>query len=181
MTTVGDANFLQNYLINSRVYGVVVPPGSPPEFLATFEIAGDQGTLLIAVAIGDKGPAGQNMFPLHLQNDEIDDPADLPQTLTNSPADIGKFWVIDDIDANDEIIGLSLYVWYGNVWRRLMNGSPGPPGLVPIITPNLTVLPPDEASTVTVDPESTVWEPDLDFALALPRFARPCGGVSVVP
>jgi hypothetical protein len=181
MTTVepaiGDTTFLQSYLINTRVYGVVVPPGQPPEFLATYEIQGDQGTLIIAVAVGPEGPAGANMFALNLQNDTIDNPSDLPQTLTNTTADIGKYWIIDDIDANGAIIGSSLYVWYGTTWRQLMLGSPGPQGPVPIITPSLTVLPPGENSTVE-DTGGTPWEPTMDFALSLP--AGPQGPVAAL-
>jgi hypothetical protein len=163
---IGDATFLQQYLINSRIYGVVVPPGDPPEFLATYEVQGDQGSLLIAVAVGPEGPGGANMFALSIQNDEIDNAADLPQTLTNTVSDIGKFWVIDDIDANGDIIGSSLYIWFGKTFRRLMLGSPGPPGPVPIITPTLTMLPPNENSTVTET--GTKWEPIMNFNLSVP-------------
>lgn len=177
---IGDTSFLQDYLINTRVYGVVVPPGQPPEFLATYEIQGDQGTLLIAVAIGPEGPAGANMFAMTLINDSTDNVADLPQTLTNTIADIGKYWVIDDVDANGDIIGASLYVWYGTTWRRLMLGSPGPPGPVPIITPNMTVLPPNENSEVTEG--GTPWEPTLNFSLSLPAGQQgPAAALALCP
>jgi hypothetical protein len=165
LETISDANFLQSYFINTRVYGVVVPAGTPPEFLATYEIQGDQGTLLIAVAIGPEGPAGANMFALSLQNDTIDNTADLPQTLQNSVADIGKYWVIDDIDANGDIIGASIYLWFGQTWRRLMLGSPGPQGPVPIITPSLQVLSPGLNSTMV--PGGTKWNPTMQFNLSL--------------
>ncbi len=163
---IGDTTFLKNYLISTRVYGVVVPPGNPPEFLATYEIQGDQGTLMIAVAVGPRGPAGANMFPLLLQNDTIDNTADLPQTLTNTVADIGKYWIIDDIDTDDAIIGSSMYVWYGTTWRRLLLGSPGPPGPVPIITPTLMIEPPGQDSTVNEG--GTLWESTMNFDLSVP-------------
>lgn len=175
MTTVEpvtDANFLAQYLINTRVYGVVVPPGAQPEFLATYEIQGDQGTLIIAVAVGPQGPAGANMFALELQNDDIDSASDLPQTLQNSSADIGKYWVIDDVDTNGDIIGSSLYLWYGTTWRRLMLGSPGPPGPVPIITPSVSLIAPNLASTVSINNDNP-WEPTMAFDLAVP--AGPTG------
>lgn len=177
---IGDTAFLQDYLINTRVYGVVTPPGSPPEFLATYEIQGDQGTLVIAVAVGDKGPPGANMFALHLQADTIDNTGDLPQTLTNTVADIGKYWIIDDVDANGDIIGTSMYVWYGTTWRRLMVGSPGPPGPVPIITPKLTILPPEQVSTLTED--GTPWEPTMHFALSPPAGPQgPTAALALAP
>lgn len=177
---VGDTNFLQEYLINTRVYGVVVPPGSPPEFLATYEIQGDQGTFVIAVAIGPEGPAGQNMFALTLQNDTIDSTANLPQTLTGSVADVGKYWIIDDVDANGDIIGSSMYVWYGTTWRRLMVGSPGPPGPVPIITPSLTVLPPNQVSELI--PGGTPWNPTMNFELSSPAGPQgPAAALALCP
>jgi hypothetical protein len=182
MTTpaIGDTTFLQSYLINTRVYGVVVPPGNPPEFLATYEVQGDQGTLLIAVAVGNEGPAGANMFPLTLQNDTIDATANLPQTLTNTVADIGKYWIIDDIDADDAIIGSSMYVWYGTTWRRLMLGSPGPPGPVPIITPTLAILPPGVSSTMTEG--GTLWEPTMNFSLSVPAGPQgPAAALALAP
>jgi hypothetical protein len=177
---VSDATFLQNYLINTRVYGVVVPPGQPPEFIATYEIQGDQGTLLMAVVVGPEGPAGANMFALDLQNDAIDSAADLPQTLTNTAADLGKYWVIDDIDAAGDIIGSSLYLWYGTTWRRLMLGSPGPQGPVPIITPSLTMLPPGQVSHV--DLGGNKWEPDMDFFMSAPAGPRgPASALALCP
>lgn len=185
MTTVepaiSDANFLQNYLINTRVYGVVVPPGASPEFLATYEIQGDQGTLIIAVAIGPDGPAGANMFALALQNDEIDTASDLPQTLQNSTADIGKYWVIDDVDTNGDIIGSSLYLWYGTAWRRLMLGSPGPPGPVPIITPAVALVSPTLESTVAINNDNP-WEPTMAFDLAVPAGPQgPAAALALCP
>ena len=177
---IGDAVFLDSYFINTRVYGVVVPPGQPPEFLATYEIQGDQGTLLIAVAIGPEGPAGADMFALTLINDTTDDPANLPQTLTNTPADIGKYWVIDDIDANNDIIGASLYVWYGTTFKRLTLGSPGPQGPVPIITPTIEVLDPKENASIATG--GTPWEPTLQFNLPLPAGPQgPAAALALCP
>jgi hypothetical protein len=164
--TTGDTTFLGSYLINTRVYGVVVPAGQPPQFTATYEIQGDQGTMTIAAVIGPEGPAGASSFALTLEADDIDDPSDLPQTLTNTAADQGKFWLIDDVDANGNIIGSSMYVWYGTTFRRLMLGSPGPPGPVPIITPfvNLASYPGDSYMTTG----GTEYEPTMTFNLAIP-------------
>lgn len=140
MTAPGDATYLSNYLVNTKVYGVVVPPGDPPEFWATYEIAGDNGTLFMAAVLGPDGEPGSDAFALKLQTGAIDAPEDLPRTMTNTEADIGKYWVIDDVNEEGDIIGSSLYVWYGTSWRRLMLGSPGPPGPTPIITPSVELI-----------------------------------------
>jgi hypothetical protein len=143
------------------VYGVVVPPDAiGNEFFATFEIQGDQGTLTMAAIIGPRGPAGQDAFLLNLINDAIDDPSNLPETLQNTKADLGKTWLFDDVDAVGDIIGSSAYIWYGTAYRRMMLGTPGPPGPIPIITPSVALIPPDQESYVTVDyanPAKPFW------------------------
>ncbi len=153
-------------LINTRVYGYVVPETGTQQFTATYEIAGDQGTLTMAVIIGGQGPAGADMFILSLQNDAIDDPADLPQTLTNTTADIGKTWLFDDIDALGDVIGTSAYVWYGTTWRRLMFGSPGPPGPIPIITPSVDLVP--YPGNSYIDVAGNPYFPTMKFNFAVP-------------
>lgn len=102
--STGDTTFLQSYLINTRVYGIVVPAGQPPQFAATYEIQGDQGTMTIAAVIGPQGLTGASAFALTLQTDSIDDPADLPNTLQNNTADIGKFWLIDDVEDRKSVV-----------------------------------------------------------------------------
>lgn len=164
--STGDTTLLNSYLINTRVYGIVVPAGQPPQFTATYEIQGDQGTMTIAAVVGEEGPPGAAAFALTLQTDSIDDPADLPQTLQNSPADKGKFWLIDDVDADGSIIGSSMYVWYGTTWRRLMVGSPGPPGPVPIITPNVNLV--GYPGTTQMVTGGTEYAPTMTFNLSVP-------------
>ena len=134
---LGDSTYLSSYLVNTKVYGVVVPPGDPPEFWATYEIAGDNGTLFMAAVLGPNGEPGRDAFALKLQTDLTDSADQLPNTMTDTEADIGKYWVIDDVNDQGDIIGSSMYVWYGTSWRRLMLGSPGPPGAVPVITPTV--------------------------------------------
>jgi hypothetical protein len=183
MTTavpVGDSVFLQQYLINTRVYGVVVPPDTPPEFWATYEIQSDQGTLMMAAVIGPTGPAGADAFAMHLQTDPYDSPDELPNTLTDTAADIGKYWTFDDVDASGNVIGSSLWIWYGTSYRRLMLGSPGPPGPVPIITPTVALIPPDQNPSVSVDgtPLYPNWHLDLP---AVPGPTGPAPAMALCP
>jgi hypothetical protein len=176
---VTDAVFLSEYLINSRVYGVIVPPNSAPEFWATFEVQGDQGTLMMAAVLGPTGPAGADAFAMHLQTDPYDDPSELP-TLTNTVADIGKYWAFDDLDAGGNVIGSSLWVWYGTSYRRLMLGSPGPPGPVPIITPSVSLIPAGENSSITVG--GTELYPDWHLFLeSVPGPVGPASAVALAP
>jgi hypothetical protein len=145
---VGDTTFLANYLINTKVYAVVVPPGGDQEFVATFEVQGDQGTLTMAAVIGPRGANGMDMFILHLQTDNVDDPAELPKPDILTDADKGKFWVFDDVDSQGVVIGSSGYIWYGDSYRRIMLGTPGAPGPIPIITPSVELVAPGTGSSI---------------------------------
>ena len=81
-SSIGDSTYLSNYLVNTKVYGVVVPPGNPPEFWATYEIAGDEGTLFMAAVLGPDGVPGRDAFGLKLQTDSTDTPDQLPRTIS---------------------------------------------------------------------------------------------------
>jgi hypothetical protein len=170
MTTpsVGDQVYLGTFLVNTHVYGVVTPSDTPDQFSATFEIMGDQGTLMTNALIGPKGDPGQNAFALRLQKDNIDDPANLPTTLRNTDADVGKYWLIDDVDSDGNIIGTSAYIWYGTSWRRMMMGTPGPPGPVPVITPSVTLLDPNGTENTNIDVQGTTFNPFWDLRLKVP-------------
>jgi len=180
IAAVGDTSFLANYLINARLYAVVVPPGAEQEFVATFEVNGSQGTLTMAAMIGPQGPKGIDMFALYLQTDDIETPADLPTTLQDTVADQGKFWVFDDVDNLGNIIGSSGYIWFGTGWRRIMMGTPGPPGVVPVITPSVALVPPTEDSEVI--PGGTAAFPTMEFDLAAPAGPQgPGAALAVAP
>lgn len=184
MTTpaVGEQVYLGTFLVNTHVYGVVTPPDTPDQFSATFEIMGDQGTLMTNALVGPRGPAGQNAFALRLQSANIDDPANLPATLTNTDADIGKYWMIDDVDADGNIIGSSAYIWYGSSWRRMMMGTPGPPGPVPIITPDVLLLDPLGGENSSVSVSGTTLEPSWLMKLKVPQGpAGPSAALATCP
>jgi hypothetical protein len=170
-SSIGDATYLSSYLINTKVYGVVVPPGTNPEFWATYEIAGDNGTLFMAAILGPDGVPGKDAFALKLQTSQLDTPDQLPgNTMTNTEADIGKYWLIDDVNEQGDIIGSSMYVWYGTSWRRLMLGSPGPPGPTPIITPSVELIPDTQSSQIVVG--GSLATPTWHLKLAVPEGPR---------
>jgi hypothetical protein len=90
------------------------------------------GTLTIALDIGPgphlvdlealegpAGPVGPPQFPLQLMPDVYTDPLDLPNNLlTNSDADIGKYWLITQSD-EDGVISTGAYIWFGTEYRFL--------------------------------------------------------------
>lgn len=164
----GDQSYLASYLVGTYLFGSVIPPDSESPFAGTYEIYGDIGSMVFPAIRGPKGAPGPAAFALHLITDAtVDSPADLPQTLTNTVADIGKFWLMDDVAANGDIIGASAYVWYGRSWRRVMLGTPGPPGPCPIITPTVELVPEGDGSSV--DPiGGTPLYPSWNMNLAVP-------------
>ena len=169
MTASLDMQHLANYLVNVDTFGYVVEPDDPnQEFLATLEIRGDKGTLTMAVAIGPEGPMGNDAFPLQLQADGIDDPSDLPETLQDTTADRGKYWLFDDLDAAGDVIGSSAYVWWGTSYRRVMFGQPGPPGPVPVITPSVELVDPATAISEVEVTNDDPYNPAQHFKLAVP-------------
>src|SRR5882757_208481 len=181
MTAAVDSTFLANYLINARVYAVVVDPGTDQEFVATFEVQGDQGALTMAAIIGPRGPSGIDLFVLHLQIDTIESPSGLPQSPVLMPADVGKFWVFDDVDGEGNVIGSSGYIWYGDSYRRIMLGTPGPPGPVPVITPSVELVDPD-TNTSEVIPGGTDLFPTQHFRLAVEEGPQgPGAAIAVAP
>ena len=166
---VGDLVYLSQAMAKLLFYGVVTSPDSPDQFAASMELVGDQGVVTMPVLTGKRGPAGQPCFALRLQADiSVNDVSELPQHLANTEVDIGKYYVIDDLDADGLVIGSSAYVWFGRAWRRLQMGTPGPPGPLPIITPSVELVDPNkEVSTVVTSGSS--YEPSWHLKLAVPQ------------
>lgn len=140
------------------------------------------GTLTISLDIGPgahlvdlealEGPAGGpglSQFPLMRMIDIYTDPKDLPNVLTNNSADIGKFWLIDQFDSTG-CINSAAYIWFGTEFRVLPFGVQGPPGKYGVIKPFVTLLGPDNTSTMTWTGEGTDAEPyQLTVTLSVPQ------------
>lgn len=168
---VGDVVYLSQAMAKMMFYGVVTPPDSPDQFAASMELQGDQGVVTMPVLVGEQGPPGQPCFALRFQTDlSVKDVADLPTTLTDSEADQGKFFVLDDLDAEGNVVGSSAYIWYGRAWRRMMMGTPGPAGPVPIITPSIELIPPGEKSSIVTS--GSAYQPSWHLKLAAPAGPR---------
>jgi hypothetical protein len=138
-------------------------------FAASMELQGDTGVVTMPVLVGKQGPAGQPCFALRLQADmSVNDVSELPQHLTNNEVDIGKYYVLDDLDAAGHVIGSSAYVWFGRAWRRLQMGTPGPPGPIPIITPSVELVDPN-TNVSTIETSGSSYEPSWHLKLAVPQ------------
>lgn len=188
---IGELQYIKSVLVNTHVFGVITDGDVPDGFAATFEITGDNGVLVVPALQGDPGIPGENAFALRLQLSPIDDPLDLPETLTNTEADIGKYWMIDDVDDDGNIIGSSAYIWFGDHYRRMMMGSPGPAGPVPLITPqwhlgDSTSVPTGTRIDVTGDAYHPHWDLYVDRALIKgdqgdSAFLRDCPDILNLP
>lgn len=165
---VGDVVPLKTVLGNIYFMGVVTDPNVPNQFAATMEMFGDTAIVTVPVLQGPPGDKGDPMFALRFQNDSLDDVPDsehLP-TLTNTEADIGKYWIFKTLDSEGEVIGTTMYVWFGTEYRSMPVGSQGPPGPYPLIRPVIEAEPPGshngpngEQNWITVEggKESPLW------------------------
>ena len=165
---VGDVVYLSKMLAQMSFYGVVTSGDVPDQFAASMELMGDAGVVTMPVLVGAPGPAGEPCFALRFQADTtINNLAALPKTLTNTEADRGKYFILDDLDTNGQIIGSSAYVWYGLAWKRIQMGTTGPPGPIPIITPSVELIAPGTTSTVETGGSSC--QPSWHLKLAVPQ------------
>lgn len=165
--SLGDTVSLGTILANIHMMGTVTNLENLPLFSATFEAFGDQGVLNLPVLKGDKGDPGQPQFALRFQNDNLASPSELPTDLTNSEADIGKYWIFKTVDAQGNVTGSQMYIWYGAAYRTMPVGSQGPPGPYPVITPTVKLLDPKYRSFINVSgPKS---HPRWELNLAVPH------------
>ena len=168
---IGELVPLGHAVINVKVKAQTTMPDTPNGFAADLEVMADEGDMDTSALAGDQGPAGQISFQVRQIVDPTgSEPALLPP-LSDTPSDIGRYFVIQERDSQGVITGHSAYVWYGSSYRRLMMGSFGPPGPVPDILPEVVVIPPEAQSYVeTFGPR---LDPDWLFHIASP--AGPSG------
>ena len=82
----------------------------------------------VRALIGPRGPAGEPMFILKLQQQVFDDPDDLPMNLTTENSDLGRYWIVREYDDDGNAISSKAYVWYGDRYEWFPMGTQGPPG-----------------------------------------------------
>lgn len=114
----------------------------------SLDIGPGKAEIALAPLQGPTGPPGLPQFPLMLMPDQLTDPKDLPFDLTNTSADIGKYFLISMSDD----VGVTLtgaFIWFGTEYRFLPFGNQGPPGQYGVIKPYATLLEPDNTSEMT--------------------------------
>lgn len=135
------------------------------------------GTLAIAIDVGPgaaneiiqplegpKGASGQAQFPLIPMPDVYDSPADLPAlgVLTNTVADIGKYWIIHTTNEQGFCTSVGAYIWFGTEYRFLPFGNEGPPGKYGVMKPYVSLIGSDKTSQLAVsDTAGTAADPYL--------------------
>lgn len=171
---VGSLVYLASYLIRAKLNAEQTGPDTPNLYSADLKVMADQGTMDTNPLHGPRGFRGRHQFPLRLQDEPlVADPADLPNDLTNTPDDIGKYWEIDTLDEWGNIISVTAHIWWGESWRQLIIGTYGPPGPVPGIEPHSNLIEPQDYPTYPdttswVDTMGTTLEPSWIFNLAVP-------------
>lgn len=142
---IGDSVYLNTVTAQLNIYGVISDLDTPDQVSATLELFGGNGVLSLAALLGPTGPAGTNAPLPRLMPSTIDDSANLP-ILANDDIDNGKYWIIEDRDAVGNVIGSKAYMWNRDHYQVFMMGSPGPVGPVPIVTPNVVLLDPNDST-----------------------------------
>jgi hypothetical protein len=163
MTTpplAGEDVYLGSILTNVHLWGIISDLDTPAMMSGSFEILGNDGAITLDALVGQRGIPGQNAPIVDMQWEDIDDPADLPDNLTDDPGDVGKAWWI----------GNQVYVWDGTSYQAKAMGTPGPPGPVPNITPSVELLDPDDIDLETsIEVTGTATNPGWHMKLKVPK------------
>jgi len=166
--TLGDLLYLASYVIRVRVESLATAPDTPNQYTADLHVMGDQGAMSLDPLAGPPGPGGKQQFALRMQdNADVNTSADLPTGLTDTPEDIGKYWLIDTVDTEGVVTKETAWVWYGTEgWRQFQMGVVGPPGPVPLIQLSEQLIQPGTDSWI--DTTGSSIEPSWQFNLAQP-------------
>ncbi|HMS75595.1 hypothetical protein [Gordonia sp. (in: high G+C Gram-positive bacteria)] len=161
--------YLGDVLLKAKVFGLATPPGEPPLQHAQLSVVGDDASLGIPVLRGDPGAAGAPAAPFKWQFPSLDSASELP-TLTNTPTDVGKAYVINDGTGTADIA-----YWTGTQWRYFVDAfGPGLPGPVPDITVDGELVAAGDPFAVVVS--GTAEAPHLHFQVpAVPGPQGPSG------
>jgi hypothetical protein len=146
--TIGDSIYLASLFANLHIHGILSDLDTPDQVSGSLEVDGPNMLLAIPVLQGRPGPAGTHAPIWDLQDQIFDDPADLPDNLTNEEIDIGKLYMVRQFDEDGNPVSTRAYLWMGTSWEWFVMGYAGPPGPVPIISWTVETLDPDDPGTV---------------------------------
>jgi hypothetical protein len=178
--SIGDIVYLASALFRVRVGALTTNYDTPNQYTAELKVMGDQGDFSLDGIRGATGPAGQQTFAFRRQDDaDVNSSADLPKNLTNSPEDIGKYWLIDTV--NGGLVTMeTAWTWYGTEWRTFMMGIFGPPGPVPEITVGENLI--DPSKDAYVDGGGSTLQPTWELYLPQPAgIPGPVGPMYLFP
>lgn len=176
--SIGDIVYLTSLVLQVGVEAQTTMPDTPNQYSAKLGVMGDEGAVDLSPLRGKTGNPGVVDFTLRKQatdpnGDPVVEVSQLPP-LTNTPEDIGKYYLIPEYDVTGHVIQQWAYIWYGTNYRRIMMGAFGPPGPVPAVQPQTQLAAPGTTSYVTTDGETL--EPTWQFNLASP--IGPPGAIS---
>jgi hypothetical protein len=179
---LGELVPLGHCVIKLDVSAETTMPDTPNGYTAAMKVMADQGDLDKGALQGPQGPPGQIGFQVREAVDpNINSPADL-QPLPNTPDYIGQYYILEDLNSQGQVVGQSMYVWYGTAYRKMMMGSFGPPGPVPNITPIVDLIPPYDdngnPNQSYINTSGPRLDPTWEFELAAP--AGPSGQVTAI-
>jgi hypothetical protein len=177
---IGSLLYLAGYLLKLKLSAETTPPDTPDMYSGEIEVQGDNGDMELAKLRGPRGFPGKAQFPLRRQDEPIvNSAADLPNDLTYTREDIGKYWEIDILNFEGVVVDRECHTWYGDRYRILHMGTVGPPGAMPDIQISSGLLEPQALSptspspypdkTSFVDTSGNRLQPSWRVNLAIPR------------
>jgi hypothetical protein len=153
-------SYIQALLANKETYAVVSQKPSGALSMQG-EVGPGSANQYIEPLVGPEGAAGTSQFPLLFEPVLLESTDDLPTDLTNTAADIGRYYLIVSTDGDGNVTASAAYIWYGAQFRILPFGPQGPPGPYGIIAPQVSLIGADETSLISVpdDDEGTASNP----------------------
>lgn len=169
--SLGDIVYLASYLFQVGVEAQTTMPDTPNQYSAKIGVMGDQGDLNLEPLMGATGPAGAVDLVLRRQTltatgKLVNNSSQLPR-LTNTPTDIGKYFLLDDLDDTGHVSQEWAYIWYGASYRRVAMGAFGPPGPVPKV--NLEIELTEPGTDAFVATAGQTLAPVWTFKLPVPQ------------
>ena len=169
---LGELVPLGRVVIKLDVSAQTTMPDTPNGYTAALKVMADQGDLDTGALAGDQGPAGDIGFQVREAiHPDISSVADL-RPLPNTRDYIGRYFLLDELDPQGNVVSQFAYIWYGTQYRKIMMGAYGPPGPVPQITPAVALIPPFDGSgnpnKSYIQTSGPRLEPGWEFFLASP-------------
>jgi hypothetical protein len=175
---LGQVVFVTALQANILVYAVITDGSTPALNTISLQINGETATAIVPGLQGQTGASGAPQFALTQQPDVFSSPADLPGNLT--AANFGEFWLIVQLDQNNNPIYTNAYIWWNTFYRVVPFGTVGPAGPFTVITPQVVLIDPDEQSYV--QNTGTLSNPNWVYFLAVPQGQPgPNGAIAFCP